>query len=284
MGIIRPVRRRVRPAVKYLQAAARWRRFSFDDVPPMFGNAKPKSGSHLLLQILGGFTQIMPYAYVDAEPIRTITKDGRRRDQSEVSRDLERLPRGVIGWGYVDPTPENVSILCRPDRVTFFIYRDPRDMLVSQVFFATDIYEEHGMHAYYSSLPDFGARLKAAITGVDRDGLKMVGVRERYAGVLQWLAQNRVLCLRYEDLVNDREAALGEMLDQVEETGYHIPGDRREQVSALARSIQPGRSRTFRSGKSGGWKEHFTEEHKRLFRNVAGDLLIQLGYEKSDRW
>src|SRR5512135_1030588 len=115
MGIIRPVRRRVRPAVKYLQAAARWGRFSFDDVPPMFGNAKPKSGSHLLLQILGGFTRIMPYAYVEAEPVRTITKDGRRRDQAEVSRDLERMPRGVIGWGYVDPTPENVSILCRPD-------------------------------------------------------------------------------------------------------------------------------------------------------------------------
>ena len=284
MGIIRPVRRTVRPAVKYLQAAARWRRFSFDDMPPMFGNAKPKSGSHLLLQILGGFTRIMPYAYVEAEPVRTITKDGRRRDQAEVSRDLERMPRGVIGWGYVDPTPENVSILCRPERVTFFVYRDPRDMLVSQVFFATDIYEEHGMHAYYSSLPDFGARLKAAITGVDRDGLKMVSVRARYEGVLQWLAQDHVLCLRYEDLVNEREVALGTMLDQVKKTGYHIPGDRHEQISALAGSIQPGRSKTFRSGKTGGWKEYFTEEHKRLFREVAGDLLLQLGYEKSDRW
>ncbi len=250
----------------------------------MFGNAKPKSGSHLLLQVLAGFTQIMPYAYVEAEPVRTITKDGRRREQAEVSADLKGLPRGVVGWGYVDPTPENVSILCRPERATFFIYRDPRDMLVSQVFFATDIYEEHGMHAYYNTLPDFGARLKAAICGVERDGLTMVSVRERYEPVLQWLSQDHVLCLRYEDLRKDQEAALGAMLDQIHKTGYLIPTPRQEALSVLMHSIRPTESRTFRSGKVGGWREYFTDEHKRLFKEVAGDLLVRLGYEPTNDW
>jgi len=37
-------------------------------VPPIFGNSKPKSGSHLLLQILNGLTRIVPYRYVDADP------------------------------------------------------------------------------------------------------------------------------------------------------------------------------------------------------------------------
>ncbi len=60
-----------------MQAVARWKRLSFDEAPPIFGNSKPKSGSHLLLQILNGFTQIMPYEYVEADPVRTITKDGR---------------------------------------------------------------------------------------------------------------------------------------------------------------------------------------------------------------
>jgi hypothetical protein len=284
MGIIRPIRRTLRPAGKFLQAAARWRRLSFDEAPPMFGNAKPKSGSHLLLQVLTGFTQIMPYAYVQAEPVRTITKDGRRREQAEVSAELTGVPRGVIGWGYVDPTPENVSILCKPERVTFFIYRDPRDMLVSQVFFATDTYEEHGMHAYYNSLPDFGARLQAAIVGVDREGLKMVDVRQRYEGVLQWLARKNVLCLRYEDLVNNREVTLGAMLDRVQQTGYVIPTPRAEALSVLSGAIQPARSRTFRSGKTGGWKEYFTDEHKRLFKKVAGHLLIRLRYEQNNDW
>lgn len=250
----------------------------------MFGNAKPKSGSHLLLQVLAGFTQIMPYAYVQADPVRTITKAGRRRDPAEVSADLEAVPRGVVGWGYVDPTPENVSILCRPERVTYFIYRDPRDMLVSQVFFAADIYEEHGMHAYYNSLPDFGARLKAAIVGVDQAGLKMVDVRQRYEGVLQWLAQTKVFSVRYEDLVNDQAATLGAMLDRVAQAGYVIPTDRTKALSVLLRAIQPTKSRTFRSGQTGGWKEYFTDEHKRLFRKVAGDLVVRLGYERNNDW
>ena len=113
----------------------------------------------MLLQILNGFTQIMPYAYVAAEPIRTIRKKGERRSINDVAADLRSVPRGVIGWGYVEANAENVSVLCQPGRVNYFIYRDPRDMLVSQVFFATDMHEGHGMHEFYKSLPDFGERL-----------------------------------------------------------------------------------------------------------------------------
>lgn len=284
MGLMQNIRRVVRPYGKTAQAILRWKRFSFDDAPPVFGNSKPKSGSHLLLQILNGFTRIMPYRYVEAEPIRTITKEGRRRMEEEILGELENLPTGVIGWGYVDAAPENASFLTRAGRVNYFIYRDPRDMLVSQVFFATDMHEEHGMHEYYKSLPDFGARLKVAITGIDKDGLKMVGVKQRYEGVFAWLETPGVMCLRFEDLINNRDATLLSMLDEVEKTGYKIPTRREKALSVLVEAIQPKKSHTFRSGKTGGWKEHFTEEHKKLFKDVAGDLLARLGYEKDDDW
>ncbi len=284
MTAIQKVRRILRPYGKTAQAILRWKRFSFGDAPPIFGNSKPKSGSHLLLQILNGFTRIMPYRYVEAEPVRTITKEGRRRTQEEILGELENLPRGVIGWGYVDGTPENVAFLCQPNRVNYFIYRDPRDMLVSQVFFATDMQEEHGMHEYYKSLPDFGERLKVAITGIDRDGLKMVSVKQRYDGVFAWLETRGVLCIRFEDLVNNRDATLNQMIDEVEKTGYKIPTPRGEALAILAEAIQPRKSHTFRSGKTGGWREFFTANHKQLFKDVAGDLLVRLGYEKTNDW
>ncbi|GAB4505036.1 MAG: hypothetical protein Fur0043_20310 [Anaerolineales bacterium] len=263
---------------------ARWNRLTFNETPPIFGNAKPKSGSHLLLQVLNGFTCIMPYRYVETEPIRTIEKGGRRKEKEEVLDALRRIPRGVIGWGYVEATPENVSFLTQAGRVNYFIYRDPRDMLVSQVFFATDMHEEHGMHAYYQSLPDFDARLKVAITGIERQGLHMVSVRQRYEGVFQWLATPGVLCLRFEDLIENRDATLNAMLDEVEKTGYAIPTPREQALAVLVDAIQPKKSRTFRSGKSGGWRQYFTDEHKRLFKEVAGDLLVRLGYEKNNDW
>lgn len=284
MRLTQSLRRALRPVGKNLQAIARWKRFSFDDAPPIFGNAKPKSGSHLLLQVLNGFTRIMPYRYVEAEPVRTINKDGGRRTADRVLSDLKAIPRGVIGWGYVDAAPENASFLTSSGRVNFFIYRDPRDLLVSQVFFATDMHEEHGMHDYYQSLPDFGERLKVAITGVDRDGLYMVSVKGRYEGVFQWLEQPNVMCIRYEDLVDRRESTLASMLNEVERTGYKIPTPRETAAAILVEAIQPKKSRTFRVGRTGNWKEYFTDEHKRLFKDVAGDLLVRLGYEVSNDW
>jgi hypothetical protein len=281
---MKKLRRTLRPAGKTAQAILRWKRFSFNDAPPIFGNSKPKSGSHLLLQVLNGFTQIMPYRYVDAEPIRTVEKEGRRKTKEEILDELKRVPNGVIGWGYLDATPENVSFLTSGGRANFFIYRDPRDMLISQVFFATDMHEEHGMHAYYKSLPDFGARLNVAITGIDRDGLYMVSVRQRYEGVFQWLEQKNVMCIRFEDLINNRDTTLNAMLDEVEKTGYKVPTPREKALPILVDAIQPRKSHTFRSGKTGGWKEHFTEEHKNLFKDIAEDLLVKLGYEQNNNW
>jgi len=284
MTLTQKLRRTLRPVGKTAQAVWRWKRLSFHEAPPVFGNSKPKSGSHLLLQILNGFTQIMPYRYVDADPIRTINKDGERRTVDRVAADLRNVPQGVIGWGYVEASPENVAVLCQPKRVNYFIYRDPRDMLVSQVFFATDMHEEHGMHEYYKSLPDFGARLNVAITGIERDGLKMVSVKQRYEGVFQWLEQKHVMCLRFEDLINNRDATLNAMLDEVEKTGYRIPTPREKSLAVLVDAIQPKKSHTFRSGKTGGWKQHFTDEHKKLFKEVAEDLLVRLGYEQNNDW
>ena len=284
MNFFQNIRRIARPYGKTTQSILRWKRFSFNDAPPIFGNSKPKSGSHLLLQILNGFTQIMPYRYVDADPVRTITPDGRRKTKEEILDELKCVPQGVIGWGYVDATPENASFLTEAGRVNFFIYRDPRDMLISQVFFATDMHEEHGMHAFYNSLPDFSERLKVAITGIDRDGLKMVSVKQRYEGVFQWLKQKNVMCIRFEDLINNRDTTLNSMLDEVEKTGYQIPTPREQALSVLVDAIQPKKSHTFRSGKTGGWRGHFTDEHKSLFKDVAGDLLVRLGYEKDNDW
>jgi hypothetical protein len=279
-----PIRRLLRGPAKYAQAVLRWKQFSFHGAPFVFGNSKPKSGSHLLLQILSGFTRIAPFKYAAAAPIRTITQQGVRRSQEEILADLRKIPKGVIGWGYLEASPENVQFLCRPGNVNYFIYRDPRDLLVSQVFYATDMQLEHGMHDYYSSLPDFDARLKVAITGIDQDGMYMVSVKNRYKGVFDWLEQPQVLCLRFEDLINHREAALNAMLDHFEKGGHEIKARRAEALRTLTSAIQPRKSRTFRSGETGRWREHFTEAHKKLFKDVAGDLLVRLGYEENNDW
>ena len=55
-------------------------------------------------------------------------------------------------------------------------------------------------------------------------------------------------------------------------------------LDSIESSINPTRSPTFRSGKTGEWKQHFTKEHKKIFKDVAGDLLVKLGYELNYDW
>jgi hypothetical protein len=112
----------------------------------------------------------------------------------------------------------------------------------------------------------------------------MVNVKQRYASVFEWLEQPNVMCIRFEDLIKNRDATLDAMLDEVASTGYKIPTPREKALLVLIEAIQPKKSHTFRSGKMGSWREHFTEDHKILFKDVAGDLLVKLGYEKSNDW
>ena len=51
--------------------------------------------------------------------------------------------------------------------------------------------------------------------------------------------------------------------------------------------MNPMESHTFvkgGKGKKGGWKNFFQEEHKQAFKKIAGDLLIELGYETDLNW
>jgi sulfotransferase 6B1 len=45
-----------------------------------------------------------------------------------------------------------------------------------------------------------------------------------------------------------------------------------------------GVGRTFRKGQIGGWREEFSEEHERAAREIAGPLLVELGYEADPEW
>ena len=271
-------------AARRLRALLAWRRASFAGVPVIFGNAMPKSGSKLLKQILDGMCQIGPFVETGRIPIRTITINGRKRAPREILADMHRLQPGDVTLGYLRASPDNIAALCRPDWAIYFIIRDPRDMLVSHLYYATEMYTGHGMHDYYNTLPDMGARLKVAIRGIQEDGLSMAGVAERYDRIRGWLNRPEILTVHFEDLILARSATVDAMLGHLEATGFQIPVDRSIAVERVMAAIDPTTSPTFRKGKVGDWPSVFTNEHKDLFKKETGDLLIQLGYEADNNW
>ena len=62
-----------------------------------------------------------------------------------------------------------------------------------------------------------------------------------------------------------------------------------EKIDKVANAVfggegPPGCLNTFRTGQIGSWKYYFNKKHKKVFKKIAGQLLIDLGYEKDFEW
>lgn len=265
-------------------AAIRWGPLNLSRVPAVLGNAMPKSGSHLIIQVLQGLTNLGPFVDPGFPPVNRF-EDNRKLPPEAVLANIRRMRSGDIGYGYLHAREPFIQALTGPGRATIFIYRDPRDNIVSSVFYATDIFKEHTMHQYYTeTLQSMEARINAEITGVDEPGFELDSVAMRYGKYLGWLEQPQVLCLRFEDLILNRDQTLACLLDFLARHGFSPRLPRRQAVEVLKLSITPHKSGTFRKGQPGNWREHFSPANKELFKEAAGDLLIRLGYEQDYNW
>jgi hypothetical protein len=255
-------------------------------LPVLFGNSFPKSGTHLLTQILAGFTQLGPFVESGLPPVLTFEgESGQPRQLKLIAADLQRLLPGDIAYGHLHALPEVQAELCREGVAPFFIYRDPRDVVVSHVFYVTDINNKHVHHDYYTNaLKDFDERLEVSILGRPEISVPFPDINARFAPYLDWLERGEVLSLRYEDLLERPEGELGRMIDHAVARGFSYAGERAAAVQALWSAIRPEDSPTFRSGQAGGWKKHFTPKHTKLFKEVGGELLVRLGYERDLNW
>jgi hypothetical protein len=265
-------------------AALRWGPAALRRSPAVLGNAMPKSGSHLIIQVLQGLTRLGPFVNPGFPPLNR-GEDNHKLSDGEVLANLRRMRPGDIGYGYIGAFEPFVSALAAPGRATVFVYRDPRDMIISHIFYATHMHPGHWMRRYYTEeLHTMEARIDAAIQGVAEPGSELTPIRVRYEGYLGWLDQPAVLALRFEDLILNRERALGCLLDYLDGRGFTPQAPRSQALEVLQAAIAPNKSGTFRKGQPGNWREHFTEANKARFKDLAGDLLVRLGYEQGEDW
>jgi len=254
------------------------------DLPILLGISFPKSGTHLLDQILLGFGNVAPYAkrvhsfYAEYEG-----ESGVKRAPEQALRWLDSLRPRDVASAHLFARTEVVARVISPKFIPYFIFRDPRDVVVSHVFYVTEMESRHVHHAYYRSLPDFDARLKVSILGRPDSDIEFPNIAERFAPYLGWLDQPQVLTIHFEDLIQDRVQALNRIIDHFL-ARVPLRASRQSILDSLESAINPTKSPTFRSGKTGEWKRHFTDEHKLIFKDIAGDLVIRLGFETNLDW
>jgi hypothetical protein len=129
----------------------------------------------------------------------------------------------------------------------------------------------------------------ASIRGFEEDaGDRKVlpSIRESFGAYLPWIKDRSTLVVHFEDIIGplgggDTEKQLGE----IERIGDFLERPiNREKAQRIAQKMYGKEGLTFRKGHAGDWRNHFTEAHKRAFKEVAGDLLIWLGYEEDAGW
>ena len=253
-------------------------------LPTLLGISFPKSGTHLLDQILLGFANVAPYAkrlhsfYAEYEG-----ESGRKRPPKQAIAWLNSLGSRDVASAHLFARDEIIKRVCSSSFIPYFIFRDPRDVAVSHVFYVTDMEARHVHHDYYTSLPDFDSRLTVSILGRPDTDIEFPNIADRFAPYLRWLDQPSVMKIHFEDLVDDRTSTLNRILDHFL-ARVPLQAPRSLILDSLEESINPTRSPTFRSGKTGEWKNYFTDDHKKIFKAVAGELLVRLGYEQDNDW
>lgn len=96
--------------------------------------------------------------------------------------------------------------------------------------------------------------------------------------------------IRYEDLLARPDEELGKLLrflgaDASQETVNEcIEANRFEKWAEGRKKGQEESSAFYRKGVAGDWRNVFTEKDRTVFKEVAGEALIELGYEKDSDW
>ncbi|MHC4646878.1 MAG: sulfotransferase domain-containing protein [Planctomycetota bacterium] len=260
--------------------------------PRIYLNGFPKSGLHLAI-LMGRCLAHEPacdYAWASSFSLNAWSTQW--LPDTKIYPNLARLQDNTWLKGHCGYRSEIEQYLFRHGVAKIFVYRDLRDVLVSQSY---HVISEDGEKFYHPDKEMFRNMashedvMMACLTGAG----PFSGLFERWELYAPWLWINWVHHLRYEDMVMRPEETARNFIQyvyarmsQVHGAQIILPDDILESATGLMLKAmdQKEASMTYRKGIVGGWREEFTPKIKDEFKRRCGRWLIELGYEEDDNW
>jgi hypothetical protein len=239
-----------------------------------------KTGTHLLTKAI---TKIID------KPVRNIWAHNLTRRDLEYALLITEA-EGEILHAHSQPSFQVIHLLQELGYKVLFLKRDPRDQLLSALFFVRN--DNWSVDTFDRYLPfgmlSFDEQLSEMITG------KLYGVSmldEITTKFLPWKNQPEdfVLTTSFEDLVGASAGEGGsneEQFHQLQKICQFLDIEKTDaELNRIAGQLygKPG-EKTFRQGKIGRWKKYFKEIHKEEFKEKLGKELIELNYEQDYNW
>jgi hypothetical protein len=144
-------------------------------------------------------------------------------------------------------------------RVGIFLYRDPRDILVSWYYYLDEIKENHPLNTLAIGLNFKHER--------DRMAAMIKHIHPFLRGFTPWINHPKVCSVRYEDILFRPEEALSDLAFVL-----------KEPLSFLVERSKVRKSRTYRKAKPGNWREEFKSHHIKAFERDYSDIMDKWGY------
>lgn len=229
---------------------------------------------------------------VDASAIQLFTPSLEILDKCTRLHDGEYL-RAHLAYYY-----EYDKLLNNKNFKKIFIIRDPRDQIISRIYY---FYRHKNL---FSSLQNLSINefITALIGSSDKiffeDLLSshtyydykpslpyISNILSFYNEFIPWRNTENCYTVKFENLVGPKGGSnLQIQINEIKKISAFLGLNLNDmQIKKIADELFGGTS-TFREGKIGAWKKYFTNEHKEAFKKVAGQLLIDLGYEKDLNW
>ena len=165
-----------------------------------------------------------------------------------------------------------------PDSPLLVNIRDLRDVLISQVYYEWDLLER------YIGPTDFTEKLWFLLKHDNIHLSDYIHTPLRHAEALIPLIEHpNCLTVRYEDFVGSEGGGNDDLqLVLIFAIANHIqipmPPEKAIELQSVLYGNKGKKSNTFRSGKTGTWKEAFTKEQLQFFNEKFGKVQLQLGY------
>lgn len=258
----------------------------------------PKAGTHLLIRALS----LLPGIRNGGLHLGASTVDRLQVDQASPSAitvgidfptnvddislraALSTLPRASFASGHVPYSVQMDRLLTDMHIKKLLIIRDPRDVALSHAKYVAALVN-HPLYAYYQDLSEH-ERIMASIVGISApNGPKLPDLRERVSSVLPWANSRDTYTTSFEKLVGPSGGGspalqIAELSNLAAHLNVRCSTAELDQIAAQLF----GGTATFRKGLIGSWKDEFSNEHVSACKELVGELLIELGYERDSLW
>lgn len=247
---------------------------SYGRRPPIIVNSIPKSGTHLLLQIVNAVPRVRYLGgFIATTPSWTL----KERSPAILARKIRALVPGEVVAAHIFHSPEVVEAMRAVNAIHLFIYRDPRDVLLSEAHYLGEMNRWHRMHPVFASIEDRQGRIELAINGLDK---RYPRCDDRIKPYLGWLDDGATLAVKYEDLVGRRQT--DELLRIARRLHRYTP-EPATLVPILKNAIRPDNSHTFHEGGTQKWRAQMSVGNLTRTKAVLGPIIEKMGYDLSCR-